>query len=164
MHYSRSSQRDIWVSLVEKEFTKIAASNYYQRLSDATKGPDANTVIEIMYGVKLAQAVEIQGKEDNELKALIEQAAEIPTIMRWAAPGANQAHAVTVEGLDVDGYVNWIDSLNGVSSAGKLCGRASEYAHFSRSGFGKHRVQARRAARGSCRHRSYSPRARRARE
>ncbi len=118
---ARSFKKDLWVSLVEKAFTKVAASNSYNRLSDANKGPDANKVIEIMYGVKYAQAVAIQGMKDDELKTLIEQATKIPTIMRWAATSANQAHAVTVEGIDsLDGQVNWIDSLSGVSSSNTL--------------------------------------------
>ena len=38
--------------------------------------------------------------------------------MRWAAPVNNQAHAVTVEGVDpLDEQINWIDSLSGVSSS-----------------------------------------------
>jgi hypothetical protein len=121
MQYARSFRKDIWVSLIEKAFTKIAASNSYNRLSDATRGPHANTVIEFMYGVEFAHAVKIQGKSDNDLKALIKNATKVPTIMRWAAPGANQAHAVTVEGLDpVDDHVNWIDSLSGVTSSNTL--------------------------------------------
>lgn len=121
MTYARCSKKDLWVSLVEKAFVKIAAGNTYERLNDANKGPDANEVIEIMFGVDVSQVVSVKGKSDKELEALFKKAETVPMIIRWANPNNNQAHAVTVEGLDpVDNVVNWIDSLSGTSSGSTL--------------------------------------------
>jgi len=108
--YAHSSKAALWVSLVEKAFVRRWVTGGYETLADANTGPDANTVIERLFGS--ADAVEVQTLQDAELIALLTKAKTVPTIARSKADDANLAHAYTVLGMD-NGKIKLFNAING---------------------------------------------------
>jgi hypothetical protein len=108
--YAHSSKSALWVSLVEKAFVRRWVTGGYETLADANTGPDANEVIEHMFGS--ADAVEVQTLKDAEIIVRLTKAKTVPTIARSKADDANLAHAYTVLGLKGD-KVELFNALSG---------------------------------------------------
>ncbi|MEO0974435.1 MAG: C2 family cysteine protease [Pseudomonadota bacterium] len=131
MEYARSTEKALWVSLIEKAYVKLRAGNTYEKLSSADKSPDANTVVEDLTGSE-AQVVVVSGETKASLRKHLQTATKTPMIARLHKPNSNNAHAYTVEGLDphVPDEVLLFDALKGVSLSLGLDSFKEQYSHL----------------------------------
>lgn len=95
----KGTAKELWVALIEKAFVKHRASNSYNEVVDAEKGPDINTVYETLTG-DVANVTIPAHTEDEQLKELIKKAKTTPMIARYPGEGdANTAHGYALLGM-----------------------------------------------------------------
>lgn len=132
MEYARSTEKALWVSLIEKAYVKLRVGNTYEKLSDVNASPDANTVVEDLTGAPVANVVVVASQSDDQLRQQLQKARTTPMIARLDNPQSNNAHAYTVEGMDpaVADEVLLFDALKQVSLSLSLKSFKSQYSHL----------------------------------